>query len=80
MSESLSTVGAITMFIEDTQRSKVFYEQVFGAKAVYEDANAVAFNFENMNRVGVAPCQWFSPGSKKTQSPGRITSTGPPSL
>jgi catechol 2,3-dioxygenase-like lactoylglutathione lyase family enzyme len=48
MSESLSTVGAITMFIEDTQRSKAFYEQVFGAKAVYEDANAVAFNFENM--------------------------------
>ena len=48
MSEPLSTVGAITMFIENTQRSKVFYEQVFGAKAVYEDANAVAFNFENM--------------------------------
>src|SRR6476659_178611 len=33
-----------------------------------------------INRVGVAPCQWFSPGSKKTQSPGRMTSIGPPSL
>jgi hypothetical protein len=32
-----------------------------------------------MNRLGAAPCQWFSPGSKKTRSPGRITSTGPPS-
>src|SRR5213593_2379547 len=32
-----------------------------------------------MNRVGAAPCQWFSPGSKKTRSPGRMTSTGPPS-
>jgi len=32
-----------------------------------------------MSRVGAAPCQWFSPGSKKTRSPGRITSTGPPS-
>ena len=48
MSESLTSVGAITMFIEDTQRSKAFYEQVFEAKAVYEDENAVAFGFENM--------------------------------
>jgi catechol 2,3-dioxygenase-like lactoylglutathione lyase family enzyme len=48
MGESLKSVGAITMFIEDTQRSKAFYEQVFGAKAVYEDENAVAFEFENM--------------------------------
>ena len=48
MSESLKSVGAITMFIDDTQRSKAFYEQVFGAKAVYEDENAVAFEFENM--------------------------------
>ena len=30
MSESLKSVGAITMFIDDTQRSKAFYEQVFG--------------------------------------------------
>ena len=48
MSESLKSVGAITMFIDDTQRSKTFYEQVFGAKAVYEDEDAVAFEFENM--------------------------------
>src|SRR6266508_1209555 len=48
MSESLKSVGAITMFIDDTQRSKAFYEQVFGAKAVYEDEDAVAFEFENM--------------------------------
>jgi hypothetical protein len=32
-----------------------------------------------MNRFGAAPCQWFSPGSKNTRSPGRITSIGPPS-
>ena len=25
-----------------------------------------------MKRFGAAPCQWFSPGSKKTRSPGRI--------
>lgn len=58
MSEPLQSVGAITMFIEDTQRSRAFYEQAFGAKAVYEDEDAVAFEFENlvvnMLRVGAA--------------------------
>ncbi len=48
MSESLSSVGAITMFITDTQRSKVFYEQIFGARPIYEDEDAVAFGFENV--------------------------------
>ena len=48
MSESLKSVGAITMFIEDVQRSKSFYELAFGAQAVYEDENAVAFQFENI--------------------------------
>ena len=48
MSNSLKNVGAITMFIEDVQRSKVFYEQVFDAEAVYEDESAVAFPFANM--------------------------------
>ena len=31
-----------------------------------------------MKRSGAAPCQWSSPGSKKTRSPGRMTSIGPP--
>jgi lactoylglutathione lyase len=48
LSESLRSVGAITMFIEDVQRSKSFYEHVFDAQAVYEDESAVAFQFENM--------------------------------
>ena len=47
MSESLKNVGAITMFIEDVQRSKSFYEQVFDVQAIYEDEDAVAFRFEN---------------------------------
>ena len=48
MSNSLNSVGAITMFIEDVQRSKSFYEQVFGSQAIYEDDDAVAFRLENM--------------------------------
>jgi catechol 2,3-dioxygenase-like lactoylglutathione lyase family enzyme len=48
LTESLSAVGAITMFIEDPRKSKEFYEGVFGVTAVYEDDDAVAFQFENM--------------------------------
>jgi catechol 2,3-dioxygenase-like lactoylglutathione lyase family enzyme len=47
MTPSLASLGAITMFIEDTQQSKAFYERVFDVSPVYEDENAVAFQFEN---------------------------------
>ena len=48
MSESLNSVGAITMFVEDRQRSKSFYEQVFDVAAINEDDQSVAFKFENL--------------------------------
>jgi lactoylglutathione lyase len=48
MSEPLNSVGAITMFVEDRERSKAFYEMAFDVETVHEDDNAVAFNFENM--------------------------------
>ncbi len=48
MSESLKSVGAITMFVDDPTRSKEFYERVFGASAIYEDENSVAFEFEKL--------------------------------
>lgn len=48
MSESLTSVSAITMFVEDTGRSKSFYERAFAVSPIYEDEDAVAFRFENM--------------------------------
>ena len=48
MTESLTNVQAITMFIADVERSKRWYERVFDVQAVYEDENAVAFHFDNM--------------------------------
>jgi lactoylglutathione lyase len=48
VSESLKSVGALTMFVEDPQRSKEFYERAFGVPVIHEDANAVAFKFENL--------------------------------
>src|SRR4029453_8941192 len=47
MSE-LTSVGAITLFVEDTQRSKTFYEEVFGAPVIFEDESSVAFRFDNL--------------------------------
>ena len=48
MSESLKSVGAITMFVDDPKQSKEFYEHVFGAPVAFEDDDSVAFEFENM--------------------------------
>ena len=47
MSASLQSIGAITLFVEDTQRSKRFYEEVFGLPVIYEDDNSAVFKFEN---------------------------------
>jgi lactoylglutathione lyase len=48
VSESLNSVGAITMFVADRDRAKSFYEQAFDAESVYEDEHSVVFKFENM--------------------------------
>ena len=48
MGESLNSVGAITMFVEDRARSKAFYEQVFDVSILNEDDVSIAFRFENM--------------------------------
>lgn len=48
MSELLSSVGAITMFVADHERAKSFYERVFDAEVVYEDEDAIAFKFESI--------------------------------
>jgi catechol 2,3-dioxygenase-like lactoylglutathione lyase family enzyme len=48
VSESLKSVGAITMFVDDPRRSKEFYERVFEVPPVFEDENSVAFEFEKL--------------------------------
>jgi catechol 2,3-dioxygenase-like lactoylglutathione lyase family enzyme len=45
---SLRSVGAITLFVDDPQRSKTFYQDVFGLSPIYEDEDAAAFGFENL--------------------------------
>ena len=47
MSVSLKSVGAITMFVEDSQRSKEFYARAFDLPAMWEDENSVVFKLDN---------------------------------
>ncbi len=48
MTASLKSVGAITLFVEDPQRAKSFYEEVFDTSAIYEDESSAAFKFDNL--------------------------------
>ena len=48
MGEPLSSVGAITMFVEDRERAKSFYESAFDVEPVYEDEHSVTFKFETI--------------------------------
>jgi catechol 2,3-dioxygenase-like lactoylglutathione lyase family enzyme len=47
MSASLKNVGAITLFVENPQQSKSFYQEVFDVPLVYKDEEAAALEFEN---------------------------------
>jgi catechol 2,3-dioxygenase-like lactoylglutathione lyase family enzyme len=43
----LNSVGAITLFVEDLESSKAFYENVFGVPVIFGDESSAAFKFEN---------------------------------
>ncbi len=47
MSWSSKSVDFITLFVENLDRSKVFYRHVFSLPVIYEDANSVVFRFQN---------------------------------
>jgi catechol 2,3-dioxygenase-like lactoylglutathione lyase family enzyme len=47
MTVSLKGLGAITLFVEDLERSRLFYEDVFGLQVINEDEDSVAFDFGN---------------------------------
>jgi catechol 2,3-dioxygenase-like lactoylglutathione lyase family enzyme len=40
-------IDAITLFVEDLERARLFYEKVFGLPVFYEDDNSAVFRFEN---------------------------------
>jgi catechol 2,3-dioxygenase-like lactoylglutathione lyase family enzyme len=48
MTAALSSVGAITLFVDDPKASTTFYENAFDVPMIYEDENSAVFGFENM--------------------------------
>ncbi|HZR94274.1 MAG TPA: VOC family protein [Gaiellaceae bacterium] len=48
MADSLKTLAALTLFVEDPQQSKAFYGGVFEVEPLFEDAVSVALRFENV--------------------------------
>jgi len=42
-----ASIGAITLFTEDLDRSKRFYQDAFGLPVAWEDGNSAVFKFEN---------------------------------
>jgi catechol 2,3-dioxygenase-like lactoylglutathione lyase family enzyme len=38
-------ISAITLFVEDVETAKRFYQEVFGLPVVFEDDNSAVFNF-----------------------------------
>jgi len=47
VSWSSKSVDFITLFVDDLERSKTFYQEVFGLSLIYEDENSAVFRFAN---------------------------------
>jgi catechol 2,3-dioxygenase-like lactoylglutathione lyase family enzyme len=47
MDESPKNIDAITLFVEDLDRSKHFYSDVFGLSVSYEDEDSAVFKFQH---------------------------------
>ena len=48
VSEPLRKISAMSLFVEDVQRAKSFYQDVFDVQVVYEDEVSAAMQFENV--------------------------------
>ena len=59
MSEWPGGIAAITLFVDDLEEAKPFYERVFGLPVVYEDESSAVFKFGetlvNLLRTSEAP-------------------------
>lgn len=56
MTAVLKSLDAVTIFVEDPQRSKAFYMNAFGLPVHFEDQNSVVFKFDHViiNLLGLA--------------------------
>jgi catechol 2,3-dioxygenase-like lactoylglutathione lyase family enzyme len=44
---SAKSIDAITLFVEDLEKSKLFYQAALGMSVDFEDGNSAVFRFEN---------------------------------
>jgi catechol 2,3-dioxygenase-like lactoylglutathione lyase family enzyme len=68
-----ASIGAITLFTEDLDRSKQFYQEVFGLLLVYQDDNSSVFRFDNtvINVLKVAAAhELIEPGTVASRAAG----------
>ncbi|WP_088832138.1 VOC family protein [Paenibacillus tyrfis] len=66
-------VDVITLFVEDLQKVKAFYQEVFGLQAVCEDEVSSVFNFGNMsvNLLDISEShELMKPGTVATRESG----------
>jgi catechol 2,3-dioxygenase-like lactoylglutathione lyase family enzyme len=69
MTLSLKGLGAITLFVEDLQRSRSFYEDLFGLQVIYQDDDSAVFDVGNtiINLLGI-------PAARSLIEPGTVAS------
>jgi catechol 2,3-dioxygenase-like lactoylglutathione lyase family enzyme len=73
LSWSSKSVDFITLFAEDLERSKAFYQDVFGLRLIFEDENSAVFRFANtgINLLRAeAADELIRPGSVASQDAG----------
>lgn len=70
---TLGDISAITLFVEELQRTKAFYTDVFDLTLIYEDANSAAFKGDHtiVNLLKVEAAQdLIAPGTVAGQAEG----------
>jgi catechol 2,3-dioxygenase-like lactoylglutathione lyase family enzyme len=66
-------VNVITLFVEDLNGAKSFYQEVFGLSVVFEDNNSAVFDFGNMliNLLKISEAQGLiEPGTVASREAG----------
>ena len=71
MTASPKSIDALTLFVEDLERSKLFYQDVFGLSVIFEDENSAVFKFANtmINLLEI-------PAARELIEPGVVASPG----
>jgi catechol 2,3-dioxygenase-like lactoylglutathione lyase family enzyme len=48
MSNSVTNISAMSLFVDDLQEAKKFYQDVFGVEVAFEDSSAVVVKFDHL--------------------------------